>query len=389
MSGATAATPRRSAGPSRRPRSRAATPARGGRCRSRSASSAEDGQPVPGVARPGRGRWVTSPPRARGRPRPAGPGPPAPRHRARSSAATWDDLAGSGPRPPATRGDPSCRPSTPGTRPRALRRPAARRGHRGQQRHRSGHRARPRRATGSRSSARPAASTGSRHWPARSAAGRSPATSRRRHSVAALAARGRPAPRRAGEQRRRRLRLGHRRGRGPRGLAADVRGQRARPRPGHPGAAAGAARERVAAWSSTSAPPRGGSPTPAAAATPRPSTAPQVVTETLRLELNGEPIRVTEIAPGMVHTEEFSLVRFGGDRDRAEAVYADVDSPLRGRGRRRGGPLGRLPAPARQRRRAGDPPGRPGRPAPAAPGPDLRPLTCGQFGRPGILAPGG
>lgn len=54
----------------------------------------------------------------------------------------------------------------------------------------------------------------------------------------------------------------------------------------------------------------------------------KVVTETLRLELNGEPIRVTEIAPGMVHTEEFSLVRFGGDREAADAVYADVDSPL-------------------------------------------------------------
>lgn len=48
----------------------------------------------------------------------------------------------------------------------------------------------------------------------------------------------------------------------------------------------------------------------------------------LRLELAGEPIRVVEIAPGMVHTEEFSLVRFGGDRDRADAVYADVDAPL-------------------------------------------------------------
>src|SRR5690606_6413085 len=52
------------------------------------------------------------------------------------------------------------------------------------------------------------------------------------------------------------------------------------------------------------------------------------VTRTLRLELLGEPIRVTDIAPGMVHTEEFSLTRFGGDRDRADAVYAGVPDPL-------------------------------------------------------------
>jgi NADP-dependent 3-hydroxy acid dehydrogenase YdfG len=52
------------------------------------------------------------------------------------------------------------------------------------------------------------------------------------------------------------------------------------------------------------------------------------VTETLRLELNGHPVRVTEIAPGMVKTEEFSLVRLGGDQSRADAVYAGVEAPL-------------------------------------------------------------
>jgi len=48
----------------------------------------------------------------------------------------------------------------------------------------------------------------------------------------------------------------------------------------------------------------------------------------LRLELAGEPIRVLEVAPGMVHTEEFSLVRFGGDKAKADAVYNDVPDPL-------------------------------------------------------------
>jgi NADP-dependent 3-hydroxy acid dehydrogenase YdfG len=50
--------------------------------------------------------------------------------------------------------------------------------------------------------------------------------------------------------------------------------------------------------------------------------------ETLRLELCGQPVRVAEIAPGMVATEEFSLVRFGGDQARADAVYAGVPDPL-------------------------------------------------------------
>nr|PZN47335.1 MAG: oxidoreductase [Actinomycetota bacterium] len=50
--------------------------------------------------------------------------------------------------------------------------------------------------------------------------------------------------------------------------------------------------------------------------------------ETLRLELCGEPVRVVEVAPGMVKTEEFSLVRFRGDAERAAAVYAGVPDPL-------------------------------------------------------------
>ncbi|TDS75861.1 SDR family oxidoreductase [Amnibacterium kyonggiense] len=48
----------------------------------------------------------------------------------------------------------------------------------------------------------------------------------------------------------------------------------------------------------------------------------------LRIELAGEPLRVIEVAPGMVATEEFSLNRFGGDRARADAVYAEVPDPL-------------------------------------------------------------
>jgi NADP-dependent 3-hydroxy acid dehydrogenase YdfG len=53
-----------------------------------------------------------------------------------------------------------------------------------------------------------------------------------------------------------------------------------------------------------------------------------VMTETLRLELRGRPIRVTEIAPGVVRTEESSPTRFGGARERAEEEYAEVDAPL-------------------------------------------------------------
>ena len=52
------------------------------------------------------------------------------------------------------------------------------------------------------------------------------------------------------------------------------------------------------------------------------------LTEVLRLELNGEPIRVIEVAPGMVKTEEFGLVRFGGDTEKAYAPYENVAHPL-------------------------------------------------------------
>jgi NADP-dependent 3-hydroxy acid dehydrogenase YdfG len=46
----------------------------------------------------------------------------------------------------------------------------------------------------------------------------------------------------------------------------------------------------------------------------------RAVAETLRLELLGKPIRVSEVAPGLVETE-FSVVRFGGDEERAAQVY--------------------------------------------------------------------
>lgn len=52
-----------------------------------------------------------------------------------------------------------------------------------------------------------------------------------------------------------------------------------------------------------------------------------VVTQTMRLELCGEPIRVCEIEPGLVRTEEFALNRLGGDRAAADAVYAGVAEP--------------------------------------------------------------
>jgi NADP-dependent 3-hydroxy acid dehydrogenase YdfG len=46
---------------------------------------------------------------------------------------------------------------------------------------------------------------------------------------------------------------------------------------------------------------------------------------TLRWEILGDPVRIIEIAPGAVATEEFSMVRFDGDSERAAAVYAGYE----------------------------------------------------------------
>jgi NADP-dependent 3-hydroxy acid dehydrogenase YdfG len=54
----------------------------------------------------------------------------------------------------------------------------------------------------------------------------------------------------------------------------------------------------------------------------------KALTGTLRLELCGEPIRVTEVAPGMVRTEGFAVNRFRGDAEKAAGVYAGVAEPL-------------------------------------------------------------
>ncbi|MEO7588599.1 MAG: SDR family NAD(P)-dependent oxidoreductase [Arachnia sp.] len=52
------------------------------------------------------------------------------------------------------------------------------------------------------------------------------------------------------------------------------------------------------------------------------------VKDALRVELVDQPVRFCEVAPGMVQTDEFSLIRFGGDEKRADAVYEGVAEPL-------------------------------------------------------------
>ncbi|GEC99304.1 oxidoreductase [Kocuria varians] len=57
----------------------------------------------------------------------------------------------------------------------------------------------------------------------------------------------------------------------------------------------------------------------------------RAMTEALRLEEAEHNVRVVDIAPGLVHTPEFSLRRLGGDQEAADRVYEGVEKPLTGR----------------------------------------------------------
>ena len=54
----------------------------------------------------------------------------------------------------------------------------------------------------------------------------------------------------------------------------------------------------------------------------------RMVAGAMRLELVDQPVRVHDVAPGMVRTDEFAMTRYAGDRTRADAVYAGVAEPL-------------------------------------------------------------
>lgn len=55
----------------------------------------------------------------------------------------------------------------------------------------------------------------------------------------------------------------------------------------------------------------------------------RILARVLRLEQIGEPLRVIDVAPGLVKTDEFAIKRFGGDKARAASVYEGVPDPLR------------------------------------------------------------
>ncbi len=54
----------------------------------------------------------------------------------------------------------------------------------------------------------------------------------------------------------------------------------------------------------------------------------RMVAGALRLELFDRDVRICEVSPGMVHTDEFSLTRFHGDQAKADKVYEGVAEPL-------------------------------------------------------------
>jgi len=57
----------------------------------------------------------------------------------------------------------------------------------------------------------------------------------------------------------------------------------------------------------------------------------RAMTEALRLEEAEHNVRVVEVAPGLVHTPEFSLMRLGGDQAAADKIYAGVENRSRAR----------------------------------------------------------
>jgi NADP-dependent 3-hydroxy acid dehydrogenase YdfG len=53
----------------------------------------------------------------------------------------------------------------------------------------------------------------------------------------------------------------------------------------------------------------------------------RALSETMRLEFHGKPVRVTDVSPGAVETE-FSVVRFAGDAQAAKKVHFPSSAPL-------------------------------------------------------------